>query len=70
MKEPGIDGRHRDKRSPKTGRIELKHGNTLNKNLDRPIPEFSPLAKLSTMRAKTGKEGIEAVRKAAKKRRP
>jgi hypothetical protein len=69
MKEPGLDGRHRDKAKPKGGRIDLKHGNTLNKNLSTPIKGFSPLARLDTMRAETGKASIAAVREAAKNRK-
>ena len=42
MREPGLDGRHRDKTPPKTGEIQQKRGDTLNKNLpDGPIPHFS-----------------------------
>jgi hypothetical protein len=68
MKEPGLDNRHRDKNPPKGGEIRLKNGNTLNKNLPRPIEGFSPLAKLQTMRDATGETGIEAIRRAAKER--
>jgi hypothetical protein len=67
MKEPGLDGRHRDKARPKAGEIQQKRSDTLNKNLPRPIPQFSPNATLGTMRARTGEIGIEAVRKAAAK---
>jgi hypothetical protein len=70
MKQPGLDGRHRDTAPPKAGEIRQKRGDTLNKNLPRPIPEFSPNAKLSTMRKETGKVGEEAVRRAAKRVRP
>jgi len=70
MKEPGLDDRHRDKASPKAGEIQQKRGDTLNKNLPKPIPQFSPNAKLSTMRKETGKVGEEAVRRVAKKLRP
>jgi hypothetical protein len=70
MKEPGLDGRHRDKTPPKTGEIQQKRGDTLNKNLpEGPIPQFSPNAKLETMRKETGKTSIKDVRKAAKHRR-
>jgi len=69
MKEPGLDDRHRDKKAPKGGEIQQKRGDTLNKNLPRPIPEFSPLARLDTMREETGKISIEDVRRAAKKRK-
>ncbi len=65
MKEPGLDGRHRDK----DGRIQQKRGDTLNKNLSEPIPQFSPNAKLSTMRKETGKISEKDVREAAKNRR-
>lgn len=65
MKEPGLDGRHRDK----TGEIQQKRGDTLNKNLPGgAIPQFSPNAKLETMRKETGKISIDKVREAAKNR--
>jgi hypothetical protein len=67
MKEPGLDNRHRDKNPPKAGEIQQKRGDTLNKNLPKPIPEFSPNATLATMRDATGKISVEAVRRAAKK---
>jgi len=69
MKEPGLDGRHRDKNSPKAGEIQQKRSDTLNKNLPKPISEFSPRATLGTMRRETGKISVEAVRRAAKKLR-
>lgn len=70
MREPGLDGRHRDKTGSKKGEIQQKRSDTLNKNLPRPIPEFSGNATLGTMRKATGKVSEEAVRAAAKKRRP
>jgi hypothetical protein len=70
MKEPGLDNRHRDKNPPKAGEIQQKRGDTLNKNLPKPIPQFSPNAKLETMRKETGKTCEEAVRRAAKRLRP
>ncbi len=70
MKEPGLDNRHRDKFPPKGGEIQQKRGDTLNKNLPVPIPQFSPNAKLSTMREETGKVSVETVRRAARKLRP
>jgi hypothetical protein len=70
MKEPGLDNRHRDKTPPKAGEIQQKRGDTLNKNLPKPIPQFSPNAKLSTMRKETGKISEEDVRRAAKRLRP
>jgi hypothetical protein len=63
MKEPGLDKRHRDK----DGQIQQKRSDTLNKNLSKPIPEFSPNATLGHMRKVTGKISEEAVRRAAKK---
>jgi hypothetical protein len=69
MKEPGLDNRHRDQTPPKSGEIQQKRGDTLNKNLPKPIPQFSPNAKLDTMRKETGKISVEAVRKASEKRR-
>ena len=70
MKELGLDGRHRDKNPPKAGQIQEKRGDTLNKNLPRPIRQFSPNAKLSTMREVTGKTSEGAVRRAARVLRP
>jgi hypothetical protein len=69
MKEPGLDNRQ-SKSQPKAGEIQQKRGDTLNKNLSRPIPQFSPNAKLSTMRQKTGEVSIEDVRLEAKRIRP
>jgi hypothetical protein len=37
MKEPGLDGRPRDRAAPKKGEIQQKRGDTLNKNLPKPI---------------------------------
>jgi hypothetical protein len=66
MKEPGLDGRHRDKNPPKAGEIQQKRGDTLNKNLPKPVPEFPLNTRLDTMRDKTGKVSVESVRRAAK----
>ena len=70
MKEPGLDNRHRDKTPPKAGEIQQKRGDTLNKNLPEPILQFSPNAKLETMRKETGKTSVKDVTQAAKNRRP
>ena len=67
MKEPGLDGRHRDKNPPKAGEIQQKRSDTLNKNLSRPIPQFSPNATLGEMRDVTGKISENSVRRAAAK---
>lgn len=69
MKEPGLDGRHRDKAVPKRGEIQQKRGDTLNKNLPKPIPQFRADATLETMRRVTGKVSVEKVRQAAAKLR-
>jgi hypothetical protein len=69
MKEPGLDGRHRDKAPPKTGRIQQRRSDTLNKNLPDPIPQFSGNAKLGTMRKVTGNTSVDDVREAAKHRK-
>jgi hypothetical protein len=61
MKEPGLDGRHRDK----DGEIQQKRGDTLNKNLSKPIPQFSPNTTLAKMREKTGKISEADVKRAA-----
>jgi len=63
MKEPGLDKRHRDK----DGEIQQKRSDTLNKNLSKPIPQFSPEATLGKMREKTGKVSEESVCRAAAK---
>jgi hypothetical protein len=65
MKEPGLDNRYRDKRPPKAGEIREKRGDTLNKNLPTPIPEFSPNATLATMRKETGQTSVAGVRRTA-----
>ena len=68
MKEPGLDSRHRDQSSPKTGEIQQKRSDTLNKNLPTSIPGFRADATLGHMRQVTGKTSVEAVRRAAKNR--
>ena len=61
MKELGLDDRHRNRE----GEIHRKRGDTLNKNLPMPIRGFGPNTTLAEMRERTGKEGEEAVRRAA-----
>jgi hypothetical protein len=63
MKKPGLDGRHRDQ----DGEIQQKRSDRLNKNLSKPIPQFSPETTLGEMRKKTGKISETAVRRAAAK---
>lgn len=70
MKQPGLDDRHRDQNPPKAGEIQQKRGDTLNRNLERPIPQFPQNTRLDTMRDRTGKVGIEAVRREAAKQKP
>jgi hypothetical protein len=65
MKEPGLDKRHRDK----NGEIQQKRSDALNKNLSRPIPEFSPNATVGHMRKVTGKTSEADVRRAATKKK-
>jgi hypothetical protein len=48
----------------------LKHGNTINKNFPKPIPQFPPDRKLSEMRKETGMVSEEDVRRFAKKLKP
>jgi hypothetical protein len=69
MKEPGLDGRHRDKSPPKAGEIQQKRSDTLNKNLPTPIPQFPPNTTLGKMREATGKVSERSVREAARKLR-
>lgn len=68
MKEPGLDNRHRDQDRPKIGEIQQKRSDAKNKNLPNPIPGFSPNATVGYMRQVTGKNGLNAIRKAAKNR--
>ena len=70
MKEPGLDGRHRDQNPPKAGQIQQKRSDAVNKNLPEPIKGFSPNAKVGTMRQETGQTSIGDIRKAAEHRRP
>ena len=51
MKEPGLDGRHRDK----DGHIQQKRSDTLNKNLPNSIPGYGPNVPLKEIRKDTGK---------------
>lgn len=68
MKEPGLDGRHRDK----NGQIQQKRSDTLNKNLSTPIPGFGPDVTLGEIREITGltseKDILNTIKK--KPRRP
>jgi len=65
MKEPGLDGRHRDQNPPKAGMIQQKRSDTLNKNLPTPIPQFRADATLGHMRKVTGQTSEAAVARAA-----
>ena len=64
MKEPGLDGRHRDK----DGQIQQKRSDTQNKNLPQPIPGFTPNTTLKQIREKTGQTSEKAIREAVKKK--
>ena len=64
MKEPGLDGRHRDQ----DGTIQRKRSDTLNKNLPKPIPGFSPDTTLKEMRERTGKVSEGEIRRAVKRK--
>ena len=59
----GLNRRHRDK----DGEIQRKRSDTLNKNLSKPIPQFSPDTTLGEMRKKTGKISEADVRRGAAK---
>jgi hypothetical protein len=65
MKEPGLDGRHRDK----DGQIQKKRRDTLNKNLPTPIPGFGPNVTLEQIRNDTGKISEKDILAAVKKGR-
>ena len=62
MKEPGLDGRHRDK----DGHIQQKRSDTMNKNLPKSIEGFSQNTTLKTMPETTGKVSEKAIRVAVK----
>jgi len=66
MKQPGLDGRHRNK----DGTILAKRGDTFNENLSTPIPEFGDKVSLQKMREVTGKLSEKEVLAAAKKLYP
>lgn len=59
MKEPGLDGRHRDKSAPKKGEIQQKRGDTLNGNLPKLIAQFRSDTKLENMRKVADETSIE-----------
>lgn len=65
MKEPGLDGRHRNK----DGTIQQKRSDTQNKNLPQPIPGFGPNTSLKTIRQKTGEVSERDIRGAVKPKR-
>jgi len=65
MKEPGLDGRHRNR----DGKISEKHGNTLNRNLPTPIAQFPGGKTLAQMRQATGETSESKVRAAAARMR-
>jgi hypothetical protein len=62
MKEPGLDGRHRDQ----NGRISQKHGNTQNQNLSQPVDGFAPTTTVEQMRQRTGQTSLKDIRDAKK----
>ena len=64
MKEPGLDGRHRDK----DGKIQQKRSDTMNKNLPQSIPGYGPKVTLEKMRKDTGKTSEKDFRGAVKKK--
>lgn len=65
MKEPGLDGRHRNE----DGTIHKKRSDTQNQNLPQPVPGFGPKTTLKIMREKTGQESERAIRNAVKPKR-
>jgi hypothetical protein len=69
MQERGLDGRHRDKAAPKKGEIRQKRGDTLNKNVPKPITQFRADMNLETRRRATGQINVDRVRQAAAKLR-
>lgn len=65
MKQPGLDGRHRDE----DGKIREKRSDALNGNLPKPIEGFRSDATVRHMREVTGKESLEDIARAAKRMR-
>jgi hypothetical protein len=61
MKEPGLDGRHRDR----DGKISQKRSDTRNENLPTPIPQFRKDATLKGMRRATDETSEKKMRQAA-----
>jgi hypothetical protein len=59
----GLDDRYDDETS---GRIGRKRSDAINKNLNQPIPQFSPNATVGHMRKITGEEGLRAIARAAR----
>ena len=64
MKEPGLDGRHRDV----SGRIDSKRSDAQNGNLPQPIPGFRRDATVGHMRQVTGQQSLAGIRQAAKRK--
>ncbi len=64
--EPGLDKRHAD-HAPRPHQIQQKRGDTLNRNLPQPIPQFPHNTRLDTMRERTGQTSVAGVRSAAAK---
>lgn len=58
MKEPGLDDRHRDR----DGEIDLKHGNTQNRHLSVPIPQYKPMVKRESAFRSPGKGTVRCFR--------
>lgn len=65
MKEPGLDGRHRNK----DGTIQQKRSDTQNQNLPRPVPGFGPTTTLKTIRQETGAVSERDILKTIKPKR-
>jgi hypothetical protein len=65
MKEPGLDGRHRDK----DGQIQQKRGDTLNKNLSTPISGYGPNVTLQKIRNNTGQTSEKDILNVVKNKR-
>lgn len=65
MKEPGLDGRHRNE----DGTIHQKRSDTQNRHLPQPIPGYGPKVTLGTMRTQTGQVSERDVRATAKTKR-
>ncbi len=66
MKEPGLDGRHRNQDSA----VRKKRGEAQVQNLPQPIPGFSTKTTVEQLRKQTGQESERGIRDAVRPEKP